>query len=105
MSIRIQNDNLAGAAPPAARPADEASYSPGSQLGGTGYTSRGSDRVEISSLSHSINAAGAAQDAQQAHRVNQLAKLYRSGQYNVDSNRISSAIVSQALSGLASGSI
>jgi anti-sigma28 factor (negative regulator of flagellin synthesis) len=44
-----------------------------------------------------VAAASSAQQAQQTSRVSQLAALYRSGQYNIDSPQVSHAMVSQAL--------
>ncbi|HVN05718.1 MAG TPA: flagellar biosynthesis anti-sigma factor FlgM [Bryobacteraceae bacterium] len=98
MSIRIQNDSLAGAATSGIGHADEISHSPGSAGSPAGRSgSRGTDSVDISSLSQNVAAASSAQQAQQAGRVKQLTALYRSGQYNVDSTQVSRAIVSQSL--------
>ena len=95
MSIRIQNDTVAGAGSPAVTSAGDA-YS-GAPSSGKAFSGRGSDRVDISPLSQVISEAGIAHQAQQAQRVSQLAALYRSGRYNVDSTSVSHAIVSQAL--------
>ncbi len=57
----------------------------------------GEDRVELSSLSESIASAGRIGDAQQAGRVRQLASLYATGRYQVDSLDVSKAIVAEAL--------
>jgi anti-sigma28 factor (negative regulator of flagellin synthesis) len=98
MSIRIQNDSLAGAAPSNAPRADEISRPANSPSQSTGRSaSRGGDSVDISSLSQNVTAASAAQEVQQASRVGQLTALYRSGQYSVDSAQVSHAIVAQAL--------
>ncbi|HTQ57545.1 MAG TPA: flagellar biosynthesis anti-sigma factor FlgM [Bryobacteraceae bacterium] len=99
MSLRIQNDSLAGTGALGTGRADEISHasdSSSSGIGGTGH--RGGDSVDISSLSQSVAAASTAHASQQAARVSRLAALYQSGHYNVESNLVSRAIVDQALS-------
>jgi anti-sigma28 factor (negative regulator of flagellin synthesis) len=97
MSIRIQNDSLAGtAASETSRTQDVV------QIGGKGSRSgsrigSSSDSVEISSLSGQIANASSAAEATQASRVRQLAALYSSGRYQVDSAALSSALVSHAI--------
>ena len=98
MSIRIQNESLAGAAAPGAGRTDEISNPSGSSSQFTvkpGH--RAGDSVDISSLSQNVVAAGIAQDAHQTGRIKQLTALYRSGQYSVDAAQVSRAMVSQAL--------
>lgn len=98
MSLRIQNDNLAGVALPGAGRTDEISQPSGSSNPASARSGQPSaDSVDISSLSQNVAAASNAQAAQQAGRVKQLAALYQSGQYSVDSASVSRAIVSQAL--------
>lgn len=98
MSIRIQTDSLSGATAPGVGRADEASPLSGRATPASGKAGqRGTDSVEISSLSQSFTAANSAEDAHQASRVKQLAALYRSGQYQMDSASVSRAMVSQAL--------
>ena len=106
MSIRIQNDSLTGTAAPGIGRADEISRPPNSPSQSTGKSGgRGGDSVDISSLSQSVTAASTAQQAQQTSRVRQLAALYRSGQYSIDSAQVSHAMVSQALGEGSSGKI
>jgi anti-sigma28 factor (negative regulator of flagellin synthesis) len=98
MSIIIQNDSLAGGAAPGVGRTDEISRPAGSPGRSTGRSgNRGGDSVDLSSLSQSVAAASAAQDAQQAGRISHLAALYRSGQYSIDSAQVSRAMVSHAL--------
>jgi len=97
MSIRIQSDQLAGTEASQTSKANEISPSSNSSSARTHGGGGGADHVEISSLSEGIAAANAAQEAQQAGRVNRLATLYASGRYHVDSSEVSRAIVSDAL--------
>lgn len=98
MSIRIQNDSLAGAGTSELGRADGISQSPGSAGSPAGRSGgRGTDSVDISSLSQNVAAASSVQQAQQAGRVKQLTALYRSGQYNIGSAQVSRAMVSQSL--------
>lgn len=105
MSIRIQNDSMAGVVAPGVGRTDEVSHPSNPSSLSTGKTgSRGTaDSVDISSLSQSVAAASTAQQTQQASRIKQLSALYASGQYSVDSERVSRAIVSQALGDGSSG--
>jgi anti-sigma28 factor (negative regulator of flagellin synthesis) len=104
MSIRIQNDGLAGTA------ASEASRTQDSVQIGNGAARLGSradgssDSVQISSLSGQIVDASNASQAAQANRVSKLTALYQGGRYQVDSLGLSRAMVSQAiLAGSAGG--
>ena len=97
MSIRIQSDHLAGTQSSETSKAHEISPSTNSSSAKTRQAGGGADQVEISSLSESIRSASAAQESQQAGRVRQLAALYASGRYQVDSKQVSHAMVSQAL--------
>jgi hypothetical protein len=97
MSIRIQNDGLAGAA------ASETSRTQDVvQVGGNGNRSGSriggsSDSVEISSLSGQISNASSAAETTQAGRVRQLTALYAAGRYQVDHMALGRALVSQAI--------
>jgi len=95
--MRIYNDGVTGtsAFPPASA---ETAVQAGSttQAGSTRYS--GADQVEISSLSGNIAAATAALASKQAARVGQLAAIYGKGEYQVNSVRVSQALVSHALS-------
>jgi anti-sigma28 factor (negative regulator of flagellin synthesis) len=100
MSIRIQNDSLAGTGASGVGRADEISRPASSPIPSPGRSGpKGGDSVDISSLSQSVAAASTAQDAQQTGRIARLSALYRSGQYSIDSAQVSQAMVSQALGG------
>jgi anti-sigma28 factor (negative regulator of flagellin synthesis) len=97
MSIRIQNDGLAGAAASeTSRTQDTAQIGNGTGRPGSRFDASG-DRVEISSLSGQIADASTSSQVAQANRVSKLAAMYQSGRYQVDSMAVSRAIVSQAL--------
>ena len=93
MSIRIYNDGLAGTAASETSRAQELSRT--STTGGTssGSTADGEDKVRISSLSEALSAQG----SQRAARVQDLAAVYQSGRYQVNSMDVSHAIVNNAL--------
>jgi anti-sigma28 factor (negative regulator of flagellin synthesis) len=93
MSIRIYNDGLAGTAASETSRAQELSRT--STTGGTssGSTADGEDQVRISSLSEALSAQG----SQRAARVQDLAAVYQSGRYQVNSMDVSHAIVNNAL--------
>jgi anti-sigma28 factor (negative regulator of flagellin synthesis) len=97
MSIRIENDGLAGpAASETSRTRDvvqiaSAGYRPGLRTGGA------TDHVEISSLSGQIADASSASQAAQAGRVRQLAALYAGGRYQVDSLTLGRSLVAHAI--------
>lgn len=98
MSIRIYNDGLAGtSASQTERTQEPAIGSSSASRQGTGPTNNGGDHVAISSLSESIATANRSDEAQQAARVRQLSALYQSGQYHVDSLKLSRTMVKQAL--------
>ena len=93
MSIRIYNYGLAGTAASETSRAQELSRT--STTGGTssGSTADGEDQVRISSLSEALSAQG----SQRAARVQDLAAVYQSGRYQVNSMDVSHAIVNNAL--------
>jgi anti-sigma28 factor (negative regulator of flagellin synthesis) len=97
MSIRIQNDSLAGtSASETSRTQDVV------QIGSAGNRSGSkigvaTDRVELSSLSGRIADASSASETAQASRVQQLGALYSSGRYQPDSMATGRALVSQAI--------
>lgn len=97
MSIRIQNDGLAGAAASeTSRTQDTVQIGNGAGRPGSRFDAS-SDRVEISSLSGQIADASNSSQAAQANRVSKLAAMYQSGRYQVDSVAVSRALVSQAI--------
>lgn len=98
MSVRIQNDTAAGAAASEASRSEEASrVANGAGKPSSGTSAIGVDRIEISSLSESISASSRMQDAGQADRVRKLVAIYERGQYQVDSVRVSRALVEHAV--------
>jgi hypothetical protein len=97
MSMQIHNDGIAGPAASQSAPAESAAQ-PGSSTQ-IGFPNSGADQVEISSLSGNIAASVNALANQQAGRVSQLAALYARGEYQVNSQQLSHALVSAAISG------
>ncbi|SPE23317.1 exported hypothetical protein [Candidatus Sulfopaludibacter sp. SbA3] len=97
MSMRIQNDVIA-TTPASQAAAAESSLPAGSskRLGST--ADAGADQIEISSLSGNVAQSSAVLASRQAARVSQLAALYAKGQYQVDSQQLSRAMVSHAIS-------
>jgi anti-sigma28 factor (negative regulator of flagellin synthesis) len=97
LQVRLPAQNLGNtAAAQTERPAESSRTASSSAKPGAGAAG-GEDSVELSFLSESIAAAAQVGDAQQSDRVRQLAALYASGKYHVDSQEISRAMVSQAL--------
>ncbi|HUI55990.1 MAG TPA: flagellar biosynthesis anti-sigma factor FlgM [Bryobacteraceae bacterium] len=98
MSIRIYNEGVAGSAASEAHRAEELSRANApSKQPSVGQIGSGEDQIQISSLSEHIAAQGSVQSAQQADKVRHLAAVYQSGQYHVDSRKVSSALVANAL--------
>src|SRR5271157_4477331 len=97
MSIRIQNDGIAGAAASQVSQTGGAAHS-ASAGAGAGRGIGGADQVDISSLSGAVANSVAAMASRQADRVSQLAALYAKGQYKVDAVQISRALISEVIS-------
>lgn len=93
MSIQIYNDGLAGAGASEAARTQELSRTSAGSKSSSGYTSGGEDQVQISSLSSSLTA----QANDRAARLQELASVYQSGQYQVNPTNVSRAIVNQAI--------
>jgi hypothetical protein len=98
MSMRIQNDGLAGPAVSQAAPADKAEQAGSSALSRPAANS-GGDQVDLSSFSGNFSASIGALAEQQAARVTQLSALYGRGEYSADSMQVSRALVSSAIAG------
>ena len=98
MSMRIQSDGMAAAAASPAAQAESTVQSGSFTKAGSAANSA-SDQVDISSLSGNVAASVTALAGQQAARVSELAALYARGEYQVDSLRISRALVSGAIVG------
>ena len=104
MSLRIQNDVAApGTALDVNRAGESSQVSSGSVRGRIGANNSGGDYIDISSAAESIAAGVSSSNLEQAARVKQLAELYVGGQYNVDSYKVSRALVSNAVSSSAAG--
>jgi anti-sigma28 factor (negative regulator of flagellin synthesis) len=88
MSIRIQNDHIAGitSLPPS-----------GTSKSNSTAGFQGQDNVDLSATSESFNAAVSAQTAARTARVRQLSALYSTGNYSVDSSIVSQALIAQAI--------
>jgi anti-sigma28 factor (negative regulator of flagellin synthesis) len=93
MSIRIYNDGLAGTAASETSRDQELSRTSTTDGTSSGSTADGEDQVRISSLSEALSAQG----SQRAARVQDLAAVYQSGRYQVNSMDVSHAIVNNAL--------
>ena len=101
MSIRIQNDGIAGSAASQIGQTDALGGSANARRGPSG--AGGTDRVEISSLSEGLSAAAADLSARQADKVGRLAALYAQGAYQTDPQQISRSLIAHALGGAAMG--
>lgn len=95
MSIRIQNDGIAGAGASQISPTDSVTINGASR--GASSTGGLTDRVEISSLSETLSSAMSGMDAQRAARIGRLTALYAQGQYQTDPAAIGRSLVSSAL--------
>jgi len=93
MSIQIYNDGLAGAGASELSRAQEVSRATTGGKSSTAPAASGEDQVQISSLSSTL----AAHESTHAARVQQLAALYQSGNYQVNSMEVSKAMVNRAL--------
>jgi anti-sigma28 factor (negative regulator of flagellin synthesis) len=93
MSIRIYNDGLGGTGAAETSRTQEISRATTGGTTSVGSASSGEDQVQISSLSEALGSQGIQRDA----RVQQLASIYQSGGYQVNSMDVSRAIVNNAL--------
>ena len=96
MSIRIQNDGIGATAASQTAPVEKTGK-PGSSTQSSSISNSGSDQVDISSLSGNIGESSGALASQEAARVSQLTALYSSGNYQVNSQQLSHALVSSAM--------
>ena len=93
-SMRVDQRNLTGAAAAEAGGAQESQ-----SIGRAARAARrpigrfGSDQVELSSLSHALNASASSRTS----RVDQLTAQYQAGQYQPDPVDTSKSMVSEAL--------
>lgn len=99
MSIRIDSDRLAGTSASQTGQAEQIRSSGSKFSGISGSRGFGRDSIEISSMAGGIADASAAQAAQSADRVRQLAAIYSAGRYQADSFQVSKAMVSGAITG------
>jgi anti-sigma28 factor (negative regulator of flagellin synthesis) len=93
MSIRTDNDGLAGAPTPETSRAGESSRIAGREGSAASPGAGGGDEVQISTLSEAIAAA----DTERTGMVQRLAAAYQSGGYQVDSTGLARALVRNAL--------
>jgi len=95
--MKIQNENpQSTASTQAQRPSEVTSASKQSSFSSR-IDDSGEDRLEISSFADQVSAATEAHVAQRAERVKQLTSLYQSGRYEVDTSKLSQALVNSAL--------
>jgi len=94
VSIRIQNDGVAGTGASQINPTDRLSIGSGR---GTSSTGGPTDSVEISSLSENLSSTMSSLESQHADKVSRLAALYAQGQYQIDPAAISRSLVSSAI--------
>ena len=102
MSVRIHNDVIsAGTGLDVGRTGAASSPTSGSTRGITGSGTSGGDHIDISRAAETIAAGVSTSNLEQAARVKNLSALYSSGQYSVDSGKVSKALVDNSLSGAA----
>jgi hypothetical protein len=104
MSVRVQNDQLAGIGPSEVNRASQSSSIDGG--GGKPRISsgfEGGDQVQVSSVAESISAGASALNQQRANRVSQLGALYAGGKYTADSARVSAALIAGATTATPAG--
>ena len=100
MDIRIQGEGLEGTnALQTSRTGETPLAGQSEGQRGLKALEGGQDSVHISSLSAQISAINQQQDVQASNRVAALAALYAHGNYQVDAQKLSHALVSDALSG------
>lgn len=96
MSVRVQTSGVSGTGATETKRAEQASGIPRHESDSrVGHGA--DDRIEISSLSAAISAASDADRSNRAEHVRAIGALYQSGQYQVDSAKLASAMVSHGL--------
>jgi anti-sigma28 factor (negative regulator of flagellin synthesis) len=95
--MRVDQRNLTGAAETGRARESQSVGRDGRSVSSTKSGSSGPDQVELSSLSHALNASASSRSA----RIDQLTALYQAGQYQPDPAQISKSMVSEALAGSA----
>ncbi|HVV44128.1 MAG TPA: flagellar biosynthesis anti-sigma factor FlgM [Bryobacteraceae bacterium] len=99
MSIRIQNDVIAGGSSPEVNRTGETGHAGGSSGRGRIQSgTAGGDQVEISSAAQTFSEGVHASSVQHSARVKELSALYASGRYHVDAHQVSRALVNSGLS-------
>lgn len=105
MSIRIQNDVISGGVSPEVNRTSDAGHTHGSSgRGRVASGTVGGDQVEISSAAQTFSDGVQASSVQHSARVKELAALYASGRYQVDSHQVSRALVNSGISSAAPSS-
>ena len=103
--MKINDPNLSPLVPPAstgtqpaARPAQPASSSSTSAASSSSSSTSSSDDVHLSELVRSLRSL-AADSPERQGRIEQLARTYASGSYNVDPQATATAIINDATKG------
>lgn len=102
MSLRIQNDAPGGINSQGINGTQNTGHANGAAGANRGYGISGSpstDQVDVSDSASTISDGISLDGAQHSARVQQLSALYASGNYHVDAAKVSSAIVSQGITG------
>ncbi|MEO8662070.1 MAG: flagellar biosynthesis anti-sigma factor FlgM [Bryobacteraceae bacterium] len=95
--MKIQNENpQSTASTQAQRPSELTSSSKQASVSGRVGNAE-EDRLEISSFADQVSAATEAHVTQRTERVKELTALYQSGRYEVDTSKLSQALVNSAI--------
>lgn len=96
--MKIPSENPQGAASTQVqRSAELISAAKSQSRNGNRIDNSGEDRLEISSFADRVSAATASHMTQRTQRVKELTALYQSGRYEVDTSKLSQALVNSAL--------
>jgi anti-sigma28 factor (negative regulator of flagellin synthesis) len=99
MSIRIQNDVISGGvSPEVSRTGEPGHAAAGPGRGRVGTGTAGVDQVEISNAAQTFSDGVTASNVQHSARVKELAALYASGNYSVDAQQVSRALIDSSVS-------
>ena len=102
--MKIQPENLQSiATTQTQKSAELASTNKTGNSGSKRIDHSGEDHLEISSFANQVSQASAVHGANRAQRVKELTSLYQSGRYQVDSSKVSKALVNNVLGSNPSG--
>jgi hypothetical protein len=93
--MRVDQRNLTGTGEAGRAQGSQSVGRDGRPVSSTNSGGSGTDHVELSSLSHALNASASSRSA----RVDQLTALYQAGQYQPDAAETSKSMVSEAITG------